>query len=141
MSVLVDTSIWSLALRRRSARLNADERNRVEALRRLIELNEAKLIGAVRQELLSGIKERKEFEALRDELRNFQDEPLDAEDYERAAEMTNRLTSIGITCSPIDVLICAVAKQRDWEIFSTDRDFERYSKEFDCPLFRISRQK
>ena len=141
MSVLVDTSIWSLALRRRSARLNADERNRVETLRRLIELSEAKLIGAVRQELLSGVKERKELEALRDELRNFQDEPLDREDYERAAEITNRLTSIGIACSPIDVLICAVAKQRDWEIFTTDRDFDRYSNEFDCPLFRISRQK
>jgi len=141
LSVLVDTSIWSLALRRRSARLNADERNRVEALRRLIELGEAKLIGAIRQELLSGIKERKEFEGLRDELRNFQDEPLGREDYEGAAEMTNRLTSIGIACSPIDVLICAAAKQRDWEIFSNDRDFERYSVEFSCPLFRISRQK
>ena len=110
MSVLVDTSIWSLALRRRSARLNPDERTRVEALRRLIELSEAKLIGAIRQELLSGIKDRKEFEALREELRNFQDEPLDREAYEQAAEMTNRLTSIGIACSPIDVLICAVAK-------------------------------
>jgi len=110
-------------------------------LRRLIELSEAKLIGAIRQELLSGIKDRKEFEALREELRNFQDEPLDREAYEQAAEMTNRLTSIGIACSPIDVLICAVAKQPEWEIFSTDRDFERYSKEFDCPLFRISRQK
>ena len=140
MSVLVDTSIWSLALRRRSARLNVDEETRVAALSRLIELGEAKLIGAIRQELLSGITERKEFDALRDELRNFQDEPLDREDYERAAEMTNRLTSIGIACSPIDVLLCAVAKRRDWEIFSADRAFERYSKEFDCPLLRISRQ-
>lgn len=141
MSVLVDTSIWSLALRRRAAHLNADERTRVEGLRRLIELGEAKLIGAIRQELLSGIKEQKEFVLLRDELRNFQDEPLSRDDYERAAEMTNRLTSVGIACSAIDVLICAAAKQRDWEIFSTDRDFERYSNEFDFPLFRISRQK
>lgn len=140
MSVLVDSSVWSLALRRRSARFNADENTRVTALGRLIELGEARLMGPIRQELLSGIKERKEFEALRDELRNFQDEPLDREDYERAAEMTNRLISIGIACSPIDVLLCAVAKRRAWEIFSSDRAFERYSKEFDCPLFRISRQ-
>jgi len=61
LSVLVDTSIWSLALRRRSARLNVDEETRVAALSRLIELGEAKLIGAIRQELLSAIKERKEF--------------------------------------------------------------------------------
>jgi predicted nucleic acid-binding protein len=141
LSVLVDTSIWSLALRRRSARLNVDEKTRVSALGRLIELGEARLIGAIRQELLSGIKERKEFEALRYELRNFQDEALEREDYELAAEMTNRLTSIGIACSPIDVLLCALAKRRDWEIFSADRTFERYSKEFDCPVFRISRQK
>lgn len=137
----MDTSIWSLALRRRSARLNTAEETSVEALHRLLEIGEAKLIGAIRQELLSGIKERKGFEALRAELRNFYDEPLDREDYERAAEMTNRLTSIGIACSPIDVLICAAAEQRNWEIFTGDRDFERYSKEFGVALFRVSRHR
>lgn len=141
MSVLIDTSIWSLALRRRSARLNTAEKGLVEALHRLLEIGEAKLIGAIRQELLSGIRGREEFEALREELRNFYDEPLNREDYERAAEMTNRLTSIGIACSSIDVLICAAAEQRDWEIFTGDGDFERYSKEFGFALFRVSRHR
>ena len=53
MSVLVDTSVWSLALRRREA----SEHPAVQELRDLIDETRAHLIGEVRQEVLSGIRE------------------------------------------------------------------------------------
>lgn len=56
MNVLVDTSVWSLALRRKAHDLDTAERLRVEALGELIREGRAKLIGLVRQELLSGVK-------------------------------------------------------------------------------------
>ena len=135
MSVLVDTSVWSLALRRRPTQLNDRERWRVENLRKLIEAGDARLIGSVRQEVLSGVRESKVFERLRDELRNFPDTPVFSQDYEKAAEMSNRCLSRGIAWTHVDLLICAVAKHRDWEVFTADRDFDRFSREFEFSLF------
>ncbi len=64
MKVLVDTSVWSLALRRRSPAHPA-----ATELRRLIVAGRAALIGAIRQEVLSGIRDPTAFDQLRDHLR------------------------------------------------------------------------
>jgi hypothetical protein len=53
MLVLVDTPIWSLALRRKDADLNSREQRFTQALRELIQDGRAQLVGPVRQELLS----------------------------------------------------------------------------------------
>lgn len=50
------------------------------------------------------------------------------EDWEFAAEANNRCRSTGIAGSLVDFLICAVAINRNWEIFTTDADFARYSR-------------
>ena len=55
MNILVDTSVWSLALRRKTESLNATERFLVAELSELIREGRARLVGLVRQELLSGI--------------------------------------------------------------------------------------
>lgn len=141
MTVLVDSSVWSLALRRRRYHLNEPERQMVATLTRLIETGEAKLIGPIRQELLSGIRYARQFEKLREELRAFQDELLESADYEAAAEMANHCLSKGIAYSAIDILICAVAKNRDWQIFSTDQDFNRYVRALGFTLFEDIRQR
>ncbi len=86
MNVLVDTSIWSLALRRKAQNLNAAEAATVSELTNLIDEGRARIIGLVRQELLSGIKVFSQFEKLRAILRSFPDEPVDTSDYEFAAK-------------------------------------------------------
>jgi len=53
MNVLVDTSVWSLALRRREV---DEESEIVRELRELIVEGSAVIIGPIRQELLSGIR-------------------------------------------------------------------------------------
>jgi predicted nucleic acid-binding protein len=89
----------------------------------------------VRQELLSGVREESGFRRLRDYLRAFDNAQLAVEDYEEAARMSNACRSGGVAGSPVDFLICAVAHLRNWQIFTTDRDFARYRKILPLNLF------
>ncbi len=123
MNVLIDTSVWSLALRRKHETLGRNEQLLVMELSELIREGRAKVIGLVRQELLSGIKSNEQYEKLRLYLRAFPDELLDTFDYEDAAKAGNRCRAKGIVVSIVDVLLCAVTVRRGWSIFTTDPDF------------------
>jgi hypothetical protein len=138
MMVLVDTPIWSLALRRRAANLNPREQRLTAALRDLIEDGRSQLVGPVRQELLSGIREEASFKKLRDHLRAFEDAPLEVNDYEEAARLNNQCRAQGVAGSAIDFLICATALRRNWQIFTTDRDFSRYATVLPLKLYDVS---
>ena len=121
MKVLADTSVWSLALRRKSAaRLTPEERRLTNLLSEAINDGRVVMIGPIRQELLSGIKDPAQFEKLRTALDAFRDEPLDSADYERAASLYNLCRSHGVQCGPVDILICAVASRRKWRVLAND---------------------
>ena len=128
MNVLVDTSVWSLALRRAPRNLNQREKVIVAELAELIDEGRARLLGLVQQELLSGIKTSEQFDKLRAALRAFDDEPVQTSDYEAAARLGNSCRADGVSVSLADMLICAVAQTRGWAIFTTDPDFHRYAK-------------
>jgi predicted nucleic acid-binding protein len=128
MMVLVDTSVWSLALRRKQADLSQAEEDFKTSLQELVQDGRAQIVGAVRQELLSGIRAQETFRKVRDALRAFDEPRLRIQDYEEAARISNICRARGIAGSAVDFLICAVAHLRDWEIFTRDRDFARYSK-------------
>lgn len=98
------------------------------ALASLVRDGNAVLIGPIRQELLSGIREQVVFERLREALRAFPDEPLATDDFEEAARASNVCRSSGIAGSAVDFLICAVALRRKLAIFTLDRDFDQYAK-------------
>jgi predicted nucleic acid-binding protein len=138
MSVLVDTPIWSLALRRKISDLNRSETQLTQALTALIRAGEAELLGVVRQELLSGIREEQQFRRLRDLLSAFEDPQLSAEDYEGAAHCHNQCRAKGVAGSAFDFLICAVAQRRNWRIFTTDVDFVRYAKIIGVRLYEVN---
>ncbi len=123
MKGLVDTSVWSLALRRRTPAHSA-----VDELRRLLAGGRVALVGPVRQEVLSGIRDRAAFQQLRDLLRAFSDEPIIAEDYERAAECFNSCRAKGIQGSNTDFLLCAVAERYRMPILTTDEDFLEFAR-------------
>ena len=74
MKVLVDTTIWSLALRRRQPK--PKDRILIDELAELIEELRAVLIGPVRQEVLSGIPDPAKFEEVRQHLAAFEDLPI-----------------------------------------------------------------
>lgn len=124
--ILVDTPVWSMALRRRPDDLAPGERRHTQVLYQIIDEGRAELLGPVRQELLSGLREERQFRRLRNYLRDFPDTGVSMEDYEEAARANNQCRRAGISASPVDMLLCAVAIHHDWEIFTTDRDFEHY---------------
>jgi predicted nucleic acid-binding protein len=128
MNVLVDTSVWSLALRRKTESLDATEKVIVTELSELVREGRARLVGLVRQELLSGIKTTEQDEKLRLHLRSFPDEPMDTSDQEEAAKAGNRCRGKGIVVSIVGILLCAAAIKRKWAIFTTDQDFTNYVK-------------
>jgi predicted nucleic acid-binding protein len=123
--VVVDTNIWSLALRRSAHQLSGEERESISELERLIRAEQAAIMGPIRQEVLSGIRERAQFERVAERLRAFPDIVLRERDYEYAAEVSNQLRTVGIAASPIDALIAAAAVLRDWPLFTRDADFSR----------------
>ena len=125
MKVLVDTSVWSLALRR--SRAGARDPAIVE-LRSLIDEGRVAIIGPIRQEVLSGLRTVAAFEQLREHLHPFADEKLETADFERAAEHFTTCRARGIQGSNIDFLICAVAERRGLPILTTDGDFVRVAR-------------
>jgi predicted nucleic acid-binding protein len=135
VTALVDTSIWSLMLRRDRRRLSHEQETRVVVLEELVAAGRARLLGAVRQELLTGIRHAHQFLRLQQELRTFPDVDLEIEDYEEAAEISNVCEANGIIGSSVDMLLCSVALRRGWAIYTTDRDFERYAKYAPIALF------
>ncbi|MDY6782248.1 MAG: PIN domain-containing protein [Cyanobacteriota bacterium] len=120
MNSIVDTSIWSLFLRRNSPELNSAAVNR---LRSLVTNSQVVMLGAIRQEILSGVRTAEQFNRLRNTLRAFPDLELGIEDYELAAEFFNTCRRNGIQGSNTDFLICSVAHRRGYSIFTSDRDF------------------
>lgn len=129
--VIVDTSVWSVALRKSSSSHLASR----NALATLIEHRGVALIGPIRQEILSGINDKKQFVKIREELAYFPDLELLQEDFEEAAVCFNKCRSQGVQGSNTDFLICAVSRRRKFPILTTDRDFGRFSTLLAIELF------
>ncbi len=133
MKVLVDTSIWSVALRHSISKDESEEIK--EQLYTLIEDARVAMIGPIRQEILSGIKLEAQFNRLKKRLEPFRDIPLETDDFILAAKFFNRYRSKGIQGSHIDFLICAVSSRNKFPLFTTDNDFRQYKKHIDFLLF------
>ena len=130
MKVLVDTSVWSLALRRNLPADGAEVLELVELIREL----RVQMIGPIRQEILSGIRSSAQFSTLRDHLRAFPDLELSIRDYETAAEFYILCRSKGVQGSNIDFLICAIAARVKIPVFTTDADFTLFQQHLPITL-------
>lgn len=124
MRVIVDTCIWSQALRKSTKKNQSNNAH----LSQLAKESRIMMIGAIRQEVLSGIKHEKQFDKLKSSLACFPDLVLQSEDYELAAKLYNQLRSKGIQGSNTDFLICAVAINYQLAIFTDDKDFDLFSQ-------------
>lgn len=124
MMYLVDTCIWSLALRR-------NEPKQVKVIDIFSDLIDQKLVvlcGPVRQELLSGIKSQAQFKQLRTHLSYFEDLAITTSDYELAAEYFNLCRLNGVQGSNTDFLLCALAVNNNLKLLTTDKDFLNYKR-------------
>jgi hypothetical protein len=134
MKVLVDTSVWSLALRKRT-KTEAEGRT-VTELAELVRELRVVMVGPIRQEVLSGISDEGKFETLRRKLRAFDDAELTTGHYELAASFSNRCRKRGIQGSHTDFLLCAVSVKNGCPIFTLDKDFDRYREHVGITLYR-----
>ena len=120
MSLFVDTSVWSLSLRR-DAHSSAKE---VRALIRAIETGETILTtGLVLQELLQGFSGPKAREQILD---RFAEVPLlapDRDDHIQAAELRNRCRRAGVQIGTIDALLAELCIRHDLTMLTSDNDF------------------
>lgn len=132
MKVIVDTSVWSEALRKSRTRFS----DFVKTLEGLIENGDACLIGPIRQEILSGYSDKKKFNLLRDKLAPFHSIPLKEEDFVRAADFSNQCRKKGIQGAHTDFLICSIAYRMDYPILTTDNDFTEYAKVLPIKIYQ-----
>lgn len=132
--MLVDTCIWSHALRAKKTEFET----LVKQLEALITDQNVVMIGAIRQEVLSGYSDPKKFETLKTKLSYFENTSVLDEDYISAAKFYNECRKNGVQGSHIDLLICAVAVRLDIPIFTSDKDFGFYQQHLPIKLYPLS---
>ena len=129
MTLLVDTSVWSLALRRDAI----SAAPQVRALRDALEGEEIVVTtGLVLQELLQGFAGPR---GRRDIIERFAALPLlgpDRQDHIDAAELRNRCRRAGVQLGTIDALLAQLCIRHDLSLLTTDNDFVHAAAH--CPL-------
>ena len=135
MRIIVDTSIWSLALRRQGHIQNPE----AGTLKKIIQNGEdIYLIGIILQEIiLQGIRKAEDFARLKKYLDVFPLLEIKREPYIKAAELKNHMSKKGIQISTIDALIASAAIVNDCCLYTNDKDFDHIAKHSQLKLFRI----
>jgi predicted nucleic acid-binding protein len=132
--ILLDTSVLSLAYRRRSPDV---AHLAVSTLTRMIEEDWPLAIpGIVLQEILSGLRAPEALERLKASLEGFQIQLATAEDHVRAAGIANACRRSEIAASTVDCLIASQAIGTGSRLFTLDEDFGRISSCCELALFQ-----
>ena len=120
MTLLVDTSVWSLALRRDQA----SDAPQVRALRAALEGEEIVVTtGLVLQELLQGFAGPR---AREDIIARFAALPIlgpDRQDHINAAELRNSCRRAGVQIGTVDALLAQLCIHHKLTLLTTDLDF------------------
>ena len=129
MTILVDTSVWSLALRRDADATEPE----VQALKNALQDDEVIVTtGLVLQELLQGFAGPK---AQAQIVERFAALPLiqpDREDHMAAAGLRNTCRRAGIQLGTIDAVLAQLCVRHELTLLTTDKDFLAAAKH--CPL-------
>jgi hypothetical protein len=112
----------------------------IKELTELIRELRVLMIGPIRQELLSGISDKKKFKKLQKELRAFDDAELTTEQYELAALYSNECRRHGIQGSHTDFLLCAASIKNNCPIFTLDKDFNLYKEHIKINLHVVRKE-
>jgi len=119
LSIFVDTSVWSLALRRDAP----PELPEIHKLRRALESGETCSTGLVLQELLQGFSLPKAHKQI---VEYFAALPLlvpDRDDHVNAAQLRNACRRKGVQIGTIDALLAQLCIRYELTMLTTDKDF------------------
>lgn len=132
MSLLVDTSVWSIALRRDSEPGVPE----VAALRdALLGADQVFTTGLILQELLQGFAGPKARVRLIERLAALAFLQPDREDHIEAAEVRNACRRRGVQVGTIDALLIQLCRRHDLVLLSTDRDFQAAAQHVEFGLW------
>jgi predicted nucleic acid-binding protein len=129
MSVVVDTSVWSHALRRTTPTSDPQAAKLADLLR---QRQAVYLLGVILQEILQGIRDPGKFREIREHLRPYPLIELTRADYIAAAQIGNQCRSKGIQASIVDCQIAAACIEHDCALLTCDQDFQHIARH--CPL-------
>lgn len=133
---IIDTSVWSEALRRKKNTVNSSE----TIVRRIIENDyEIVVAGIILQEILSSIANEKLFKDIKDILKDFQYIDATKNDHIYASELNNKCRSRGIIAGSVDFLIASVAIRNELELVTFDKDFFNISMHTELKILDIDR--
>jgi len=134
VNILVDTSVWSLALRRD----NPPDSRAVLRLKAALQDGENVFTtGLILQELLQGFSGPR---ARRRIIEDFAPLPLiipERRDHIDAADLKVKLRQKGIQAGTIDVLLAQLCLRHGLSLLSTDRDFVHISKHVPLTLMEV----
>ncbi len=134
MKLLIDTSVWSEALRRKDKSLNSSE----SVIRKIIDNNDEIVVtGIILQEILSGISNPKLFAEIKKILNDFSYLETVKDDYIYAAELRNKCRQKGITAGSYDFLIASVAIRNKLILVTFDKDFINISKHTKLKILNV----
>jgi predicted nucleic acid-binding protein len=121
VNLVVDTSVWSLLLRRK----NHDRSHPlVQKLKLCLERQDGIfLVGPILQEILDGIQNEKQFYTLAEYFSVFPLLEMDRLDYVEASRLRNHCRSKGVQAGPADFLIAAACIRWDYPLLTADGDF------------------
>jgi len=132
VSLLVDTSVWSLALRRDVEQSTPE----VVALRQaLLGTDQVFTTGLVLQELLQGFAGPKDRAQLVDRLSALAFLQPDKEDHIEAAEVRNSCRRCGVQVGTIDALLIQLCRRNDLTLLTTDQDLHAATKHVEFRLW------
>lgn len=132
MKILVDTSVWSLALARREP----SPHPAVERLARAITDGDVVLLGVVLQETLQAFKADRDFARAAKALSNFPLLQLSRADYVASARLHRRCRAAGVAASTTDCMIATAAVQTGCALLTTDADFTAIGRHCALKLLR-----
>lgn len=136
MSLLVDTSVWPLALRRDQPALAPE----VEALKSARQSGESIVTtGLVLQEILQGFSGRRDRAKIIERFAALAFLTPDRVDRIAAAEYRSRCRRTGVQIGTIDALLAQLCIRYELVLLSTDRDFTRLSKHTTLRLWTAAR--
>lgn len=119
MSLLVDTSVWSLSLRR-----DAPDLPEVRELRRALGGNDLVMTtGIILQELLQGLVSSNSRARMRDRMSRLSKVTVDLDDHLAAAEAFVACRERGVQLGTVDALLATLCVRRGLTLLTTDRDF------------------
>ena len=132
MSLLVDTSVWSLAFRRDTEAAVAE----VKTLQHALEgADQVFTTGLVLQEVLQGFAGPKARSQLIERFAALGFLQPDRQDHIEAAEVRNSCRRNGVQIGTIDAVLIQLCRKHDLVLLSADNDFRSAAKHIEFRMW------